>query len=88
MSLVLLATAVWSIGLGTRRCLALRSAPQPTTGEDTLGEWVSALSLVGAGLWALQARSWSALFVGYLIGWTALWLLPVHREARSARRAA
>jgi hypothetical protein len=84
MQLILLAAATWSVALGLRRCVALGHTAAPDA--DALAAWVSALSLIGAGLWAWQARSWLALLAGYLCGWVVLWLLPVHPAPKSSPR--
>ncbi len=88
MHLILLAAAAWSVGLGLRRCLALRTAGDTDKSADTLGEWTSALSLVVAGIWAWQTNSWLALGAGYFLGWIAQWLLPASAAPSESHRAA
>ena len=80
MRLILLAAAAWSIGLGIHRASKLRARVTPKWTSETLSEWVSALSLIVAGLWAWQSRSWLALLGGYALGWAVLYWLPVPRQ--------
>lgn len=88
MRLILFAAAAWSIGIGLHRAFNLRARVTPTWTSETLADWVSALSLVGAGLWAWESRSWLALLGGYAIGWAILYLLPVPRQGARSRRTA
>ena len=88
MRLILLAAAAWSIGLGLYRALQLRTHPESPVTSEVLAEWVGALSLVGAGVWAWESRSWLALLGGYAIGWAVLYMLPVSRQGRETRRTA
>jgi hypothetical protein len=83
MRLILFAAAVWSIGIGLRRAIQLRSRDTATWTSDTLADWVSALSLIGAGLWAWESQSWLALVGGYAIGWAVLFVLPVPRQTHA-----
>jgi hypothetical protein len=89
MVLILLAAAAWSIALGARGAFALSRRSTMLTNLDDAAEWVSALSLMIAGVWAWQTKSWLALLAGYALGWALLWLLPLRTGspvARSARR--
>ena len=86
MRLLLLAAAAWSIGLGLSRALRLGVRPAAPVTSDVRAEWISALSIAGAGVWAWESRSWLALFTGYAIGWAALYLLPISLAGRGARR--
>jgi hypothetical protein len=88
MRLILLAAAAWSIGLGLYQALKLGARPASSVTGEMLAEWVSALSLVGAGIWAWESRSWLALVSGYAIGWAMLYLLPVPRQGKETRRTA
>jgi hypothetical protein len=88
MQLILFAAAAWSIALGLHRAFALRTrATRPST-DDPVGDWVGALSLVGAGLWAWESESWLALVGGYAIGWAVLYFLPVSPQRARSRSTA
>ena len=87
MRLILLAAAAWSVWIGARRAFALSRRPQAIVDVERLAEWVSALTLVVAGLWAWQTRSWIALLAGYALGWAVQWYLPVARSSREPDRA-
>jgi len=88
MRLILFAAAAWSIGLGLHRALNLRARGTPTWTGEMLADCVIALSLVGAGLWAWESRSWLALLGGYAVGWAVLYLLPVPQQGAQSRRTA
>lgn len=88
MVLILLAAAAWSMALGVRRAFALSRGPKRLAGLEEMADWVSALSLSGAGLWAWQTRSWLALLAGYALGWAVLWLLPLSPSSGEPRRTA
>ena len=88
MRLILLAAAAWSIGIGLYRALKFGLHPASPVTCEVLAEWVSALSLVGAGVWAWESRSWLALLSGYAIGWAVLYTLPLSQQGRKARRTA
>ena len=88
MGLILLAAAAWSIGIGLYRAFRLSANSSPTWTSEPLADRIIALSLVGAGLWAWESRSWFALLGGYVLGWAVLYLLPVPRPDRRSRRTA